>query len=370
MNDLAQDRIKKPKSDDMSMDEILASIRKIISSDDDKRHVNKFSDDLYPHEKKNDADTINKTHNALSAREQLLSLTKPDLYNSDLNNEYQKTPRQFDGTQNTHYKSINNSNTQKPIYQKLTQNTDTKPDPSILDFDYVNSKNDPDEEILRALNNIRDSLSSVRNTPDKHIDSLNKNTLVNINNTNTENYQSSFQKQQTSKVTDTTVKNNLDNVNGIDLKPAQFTGDAVPEFLKKFKKQQQQSGRDKHDTNINNVNYDFSKVPNFDESAEVITLTEKIMPTTKDNLYHQEQAEQPELPKKNNFLKLRQSTEEIMKRVSERTIIDDNDFSQEDSPMASLIMRTLHPILKEWIDENMQLIAEQVLRDEFRRGLK
>ena len=146
----------------------------------------------------------------------------------------------------------------------------------------------------------------------------------------------------------------------------------MPEFLKKFKKQQE-ADREKIQNPANNIQYNFSKLSSFDDIPEpVVTLTEKVMPMRKDDLKQQQ-----EKTAKTSFSKLRANTEEIMRRATERTVNDDtindnpdDDLSHDDSTMADLIMRTLKPMLQEWIDENMQLIAEQVLRHEFRRGLK
>lgn len=381
MNDLVQERIAKPKSDDMSMDEILASIRKIISSDDDNRH-SKPSESGYPFEARNDKLNQDKLDKSLSAREQLLSLTKPDMYDSDNYHDVNRITNSAHKIHDSNHK--NNDLRQKSIYQKLSAQSDIEQlhsyNQDISDSD--NQKNNHDEEILRALNEIRNSLSSSYTTPrdtanitetaEKTVTPVEKNKMTQFENDSFKKYPDDRQQQRSGKVIDATIKNNhADMIRDIDLKPAQFSGDAVPEFLKKFKKQQV-SDRDKVGSNNNmgikaNGNYDFSSLPSFDEESDVVTLTEKVMPTTRDNL---KQQEQQEAPVKSNFSKLRQSTEEIMRRATERNMTDNYDLSHEDSPMTTVIIRTLQPMLQEWIDKNMQLIAEQVLRDEFRRGLK
>jgi cell pole-organizing protein PopZ len=381
VNDLVQERIAKPKSDDMSMDEILASIRKIISSDDDNRHV-KPSESVYAFDGHKDKINQDKLDKSLSAREQLLSLTKPDMYDSDNYHDVNRVTNTSHKIHDSNHK--NNDLRQKSIYQKLSAQNDIEQlhsyNQEVSDSD--NQKNNHDEEILRALNEIRNSLSSSYTTPrdaanmtetaEKTVTPVEKNKMMQFENDSIKKYTDDRNQQRSGKVIDATIKNNhADMVRDIDLKPAQFSGDAVPEFLKKFKKQQV-SDRDKVGSNNNigvkaNVNYDFSSLPSFDEDSDVVTLTEKIMPTTQDNL---KQQEQQEASVKSNFSKLRQSTEEIMRRATERNMTDNYDLSQEDSPMTAVIIRTLQPMLQEWIDKNMQLIAEQVLRDEFRRGLK
>ena len=368
MNDLAQDKIAKPKSDDMSMDEILASIRKIISSDDEKRHNSKYVENAYTPDHKQNTSETHKKQETLSAREQLLSLTRPDLYDSDIRPQrpsHKVVQSSFDKQNDKSDKTMyDNSFKAKTYYQKLNQAPETNFDD---DNNSETAQNDHDEEILRALNEIRNSLSLARTHTDAshtHYDKI----PTTQDDTRKKPYQDTHI-PASGKIIDATVNSAVEE---IDLKPAQFTGDAVPEFLKKFKKQQQVM-RDKPQSDnqqTNYMNYDFSKIPTFDEQNDVVTLTEKIMPTTQEELLRQEQAEYSKSTVKNNFSKLRKNTEEIMKRAKERAYDEDDELSQEDSPMANMIMRTLQPMLQEWIDENMQLIAEQVLRDEFRRGLK
>ena len=374
MNDLAQERITKPKSDDMSMDEILASIRKIISSSDDvARHHKTDDNSSTSYARRNDAHDINhkmtQSASVLSAREQLLSLTKPDLYDTDfLAETHQKTTisnQSSERNPNRHYDNFQDEIKQKPLYQKLNHHTDTQ-----ANFD---DKSDQDEEILRALNEIRETLSATAHSTIHH--SLEKD-IFNKQNSytppSTDNFSSDLPKKNIGKIIDTNTPKPKDTFDDIDLKPAQFTGDAVPEFLKKFKKQQE-ADREKIQNPANNIQYNFSKLSSFDDIPEpVVTLTEKVMPMRKDDLKQQQ-----EKTAKTSFSKLRANTEEIMRRATERTVNDDtindnpdDDLSHDDSTMADLIMRTLKPMLQEWIDENMQLIAEQVLRHEFRRGLK
>jgi cell pole-organizing protein PopZ len=403
VNDLAQDRIKKPKSDDMSMDEILASIRKIISSSDDAGRLHKTADELSTqYAQRNDLNNMRKTNSqpapTLSAREQLLSLTKPDLYDTDFASEiYQKTTgfnKASDYNDNAHYNASQDDIKQKPLYQKLNNQPDV---PQGI----ANDKADQDEEILRALNEIRETLSAstqsaIHHSLEKDIfskqnsykpvnpNNVNPNNVnpndvnpnnVNPNDINPDTHLNDLPKHTAGKVIDSKTPKSKDTFDDIDLKPAQFTGDAVPEFLKKFKKQQE-TDREKIQNSANNIQYNFSKLSSFDEPLdEVVTLTDKVMPMTKDSLKHQQEKQHQEKTAKTSFSKLRQGTEEIMRRATERAehnVTDDadDDLSSDDSPMADLIMRTLKPMLQEWIDENLHFIAEQVLRHEFRRGLK
>ena len=380
MNDLAQSRVVKPKSDDMSMDEILASIRKIISSSDDDSRQSKSHESLYSSNDSCGISTMEKLQNSLSSREQLLSLTRPETYEAGHQISQQKTEKLVNGSYNNQEMptSTSNLNTrQKPVYQKLSQydnnlNVASKSVKQNEDFNN-NTNNDHDEEILRALNEIRETLSSSYN----EMNHLQKKQAIKTSETqdseNNNSLDDNKPKQYSTKIVDATVKDNKEAIYAdIDLKPTQFTADSVPEFLRKFKKQQDLE-REKNQKNHSGTNYDFSNVPNFDEAGEVINLTEKVMPTTRENLKFQDsqfENNNQKRTQKTSFSKLRQSTEDVIKSVSERNMLNDEDFSEEDSPMANIIMRTLRPMLQEWIDENMQNIAEQVLREEFRRGLK
>lgn len=370
MNDLVQERIAKPKSDNMSMDEILASIRKIIASDDDNAYVKQNNAFASPEDTQNYTNH-EKLDKSLSAREQLVSLTKPDLYPSGSRYDSDTTQNSVDKSFRMNDKNISDSrNNQRTVYEKLGTHSDNQ-----------NQNNDHDEEILRALNEIRNTLASsstysvprdALETVEKNIPIPEKTQLTQIENETIQKYLDARQLKTGNKVINATTINDSNNtMRDIDLKPVQFSSDAVPDFLKKFKKQQVQDREKSQNQSYagvkNNGHYDFKSLPNFDEVNEIVTLTEKIMPTTRENLKRQEQEESSV---KNNFSKLRQGTEEIMRRATERRSEENYDLSEEDSPMASVIIRTLQPMLQEWIDKNMQLIAEQVLREEFRRGLK
>ncbi len=383
MNDLVQERIAKPKSDNMSMDEILASIRKIIASDDDNAYV-KQSNSFVSSEDTQARLNREKLDKSLSAREQLVSLTKPDLYPSGSHHDSDRTPNSADKSFRINDKNTSDShNNQRSIYEKLSKHNESEKSNNQYHSHSgnQNQNNDHDEEILRALNEIRNTLSSAAtySVPrdeleivEKNIPTSEKTQLTQLENEAIKKYLDAQQLKIGNKVIDATAINNSnDAMRDIDLKPIQFSGDAVPEFLKKFKKQQVQDREKTHNQAYagvkNNGHYDLKSLPNFDEVNEIVTLTEKIMPTTRENLKRQEQKESSV---KNNFSKLRQGTEEIMRRATERRGDDNYDLSEEDSPMTAVIIRTLQPMLQEWIDKNIQLIAEQVLREEFRRGLK
>lgn len=326
MNNLAQDTMTKPQSDDMSMDEILASIRKIISSEK--------TPSVNADKKKAPAGN----HNTVASASHYEGGVH---FNQMMHHEQRVAAEEND------ISSLRSAQSKRPSYQKLSEgcNDDSAENRSVSSETY-----DQDAEILNALNEIRDNLS-ISTTPasppqPKNIAQHQSETLSNHKKTD---------------LPEAPV--NEYQYDELDLKPTYFSSDTAPEFLKRFKKQQL-SEREKHkEDNSQKVEYDFSSAPNFDEQGEVVTLTEKVMPTSKAELAEDNKLEISELRKK---------TEEIMRNSSQYRIADthqEEDF-QGTSPITSIIKRVIEPMIQEWIQENMQEIAEQVLRDEFRRGLK
>gem|GEM_PF-4688682 len=354
MSDLANDAMAKPTSDDMSMDEILASIRKIIAIDEeqttpDEPHIHlseKYNKtDIAKEDNKKNAPVING-----SVRDQFSAINK---------------------TSNTSFYDQEDYSKKRAVYQKIvpekniSMHGDALPSSSKQNEqeDTVNH----DDEILQALNEIRESLS----THQAH-------SKADLPNQNTD-------KQKVLKADHNITIDTIETVNNIDLKPVQFAGDDVPKFLKNFRNQQV-SERLSQNPVQHNINYDFSSMPKFDEADAAITLTDKVMPTTADKLeeeinqssqsstidgsseLHDEQSLQE------NMSHLRQGAEEIMRRASERVLgegdIDALQNSDTPSPMTAMISRVLKPMLQEWMNENLQPIAEEVLRQEFRRGLR
>ncbi|MFT6071778.1 MAG: cell pole-organizing protein PopZ [Dasania sp.] len=368
MNNLANGSITKPKSDDMSMDEILASIRKIIASDEEKNMLHEA-----PRNNVHAQEVLQKQAVSISAREQLASLTQSNFDDSD-DNRQEKRPT---------YQKITPQASQASQASRNNQVQDNK----IID-DKKNSQ-EHDDEILRALNEIRENLS----TAYSHSNSTSQaNGTSQIQKNQSINRQTDIKLQQNHNEDENDYDleisniNNSNVINNLDLKPVQFSPDAVPKFLKKFK-DQQDNERTNNAKVKKSTNYDFSSMPKFDEPDEVMTLTDKVMPTTREHLKAQEQTLESELNSlsrkyddddatEKNVSRLLQGTEEIMRRATQRNvetnddIIDDPNLNSRNSPMTALIMRTLKPMLEEWIEKNMQSIAEEVLRDEFRRGLK
>jgi cell pole-organizing protein PopZ len=370
VSDLVYDSMTKPKSDNMSMDEILASIRKIIASDHDDTDTNKVSNQYSNSEyTKNENQSIKvddsrkePKSSILSAREQLVNLTKSTIEND--NSQYSK----------------------RPVYQKISQEIyNSLDDDASEDKSHQKPKethHEYDDEILRALNEIRHSLTQGQGR-------------LNIQSQNSDNLtqESTFQKTQTNPIDDNIIlqqgNKNLNHevqvnmthaekeniINDIDLKPVQFSSDDVPKFLKNFKNQQI-AERTQNMKQQGTVNYDFSAVPKFDEPSDVMILTETVMPKKSSDMdnYDTDILTDIEPLKKENNLektvsKLRHGTEEIMRRATERTLTESKELNDGDAPFSALIIRTLKPMLQEWINKNMQEIAEEVLRDEFRRGL-
>jgi cell pole-organizing protein PopZ len=354
----------KPKSDNMSMDEILASIRKIIASDEG----NHQADEQYSSEENSlYAKEIHKEPKSsmLSAREQLATLTK-------VSSE--------DNTDNRHLK--------RSVYEKVSEETKTKVnyDNERLIDEYNSQQNSlhhgHDEEILQALNEIRDSLAlnQLQSQKNRHVhhEQIASKEIQEAKLANQRNAQDrTLNIDLNQNFVDINKDNNV--INDLDLKPVQFSGDDVPKFLKKFKNQQI-TERTQNMKQQNLVNYDFSAVPKFDEPNDVVLLTEKVMPKKSEDInkyddYDDDKISDEVIRKKkmNNtektISKLRNGTEEVIRRTAERTLMDNQELHDGDSPLSSLIIKTLKPMLLEWIDKNMQEIAEEVLRDEFRRGL-
>jgi cell pole-organizing protein PopZ len=360
MSDLIQEHMTKPKSDDMSMDEILASIRKIISTSSSED--TQSSEKIVHNQQSNiiNKETINREQ-SLSAREQLLALTKPNLYDSDFtpNSNFKKIPEKNTSIppKQPEVKKYAETVYQKPFYDTLNKEAQHR-DSDVQDHNH-------DSEILQALNEIRATLNHTNQSSPQ--EPLEKDIFNKANNPNIASRE--HHKTLTPAIDVPITKSKEAIFDEISLKSSQFTGDAVPEFLKKFKRQQELD-KERTQKKSNNPQYDFSKVSHFDDTDDVVTLTEKIMPMSQREL--QQHIQQEEKTNKKNFSKLREGTEEIMKRATERKFDDipNDDLSEEDTPMANIIMRTLKPMLQEWIDENMHIIAEQVLRQELRRGLK
>lgn len=369
MSDLLQEHITKPKADDMSMDEILASIRRIISTSSTSEMANKAPEPEYKYNNSVETKQAPKREQALSAREQLLALTKPNLYDSDFtpDNRFSKPiqkPTSGQPQQTQQAPKTVESVYQKPFYDTLSKDSKTQEPVEALHKEDDNH----DAEILQALNEIRETLGHTiqSNLPPKETI---QNTNKTINRETTDNTVQSQINAPIIPLKETNTIHSKENIfDEINLRSPQITGDAVPEFLKNFKRQQELD-KQKAQKKPNAPEYDFSKLANFNDPEDVLTLTEKIMPMSQEELKQQENLEKTA---KRNLSKLREGTEEIMKRATERHFdnSDDDDVVAEDTNMTNVIMRTLQPMLKEWIDENMHKIAEQVLRQEFRRGLK
>jgi cell pole-organizing protein PopZ len=398
VNDLTQERLKKPLSDDMSMDEILASIRKIISSDSNVYDNNSESEVS----RSRVAET---SHNprTLSAREQLLSLTTrshhadihsdiDELYNHKTPPSSVKKPSTVPAPDNLdvgldvgHQRQMKDNRTtipssqHKASYEKLASYED-KPFQSHQHDQ--NDENTADADILRTLNQIRQSLSVDNLSLEKSSDSsylAQKNDDLSASQPKKKDLQtpSAFVSQgnvpvkMTAKEVHPVIKN-PEIIHDVDLRPAQFSLDTVPDFLKKFKNQQLEERT--APTSIDSLSYDISSLPKFDEDNDVLSLTDKVMPNASVNKNLKKEGNLS-----NTVSKLRAGTEEIMRRATERCLLGDdvdetlnnnNDDVDNDSLFASLIMKTIKPMIKEWIDVNMEEIVKQVLHQELRRGLK
>lgn len=312
MSDITKERIAKPRSDEMSMDEILASIRKIISSEE---HTSNDSRTQSP--AKTGYQLRKELEIAQSAQEQLVALAKKevdDVLPQNLN------------------PYTNETTSARPHYQKMSSSQN------------MSQSSEHDAEILKTLNEIRESL----NIPQQSTSSKQ-------------------QKEENPQTDQSSSKNGFHTLsNDFDLKPAQFKGNEVPEFLKKFKAQQLQE-RTKNiqsqEEKEKKINYDFSQSLSFNDTEGVMELTQALPPQS---LKSQETGPHQEL------LKIKQNTEAIIKQANAAydEQKDLNDKNSDQAPLSMMIRRMVRPIIQEWLQENMPKVTEEILRDELRRGLK
>lgn len=299
----------RPMGSDMSMDDILLSIRKIIATEETK--------DVPPvqsQQRPQQAQAIPQSPVAPRNIPQREELNQISNLSYDENARYQQA-HQASQLQRTQ------SNMRTPV-----------PESENTYYDKQNSSET--SEILKTLEDIKRSLSpeAMREAKSQR-----------------DTYQQEITPQQAPVPTNELRKINVhNNQDAVDLRPAQFDSGEIPDFLKKFKREtaqiQQESKASESD---NSPIYDFSQLSSFDEDDSVMELTKVVLP--------EEQEEE------NNH-----NQQAHLKRIAQEFSPLD-DFSGDDGlsdAMEMLMIKSLRPMLQEWIDENLTVVAEKIIREE------
>lgn len=362
MTEMLDTRPKRPVASDMSMDEILSSIRKIISAEETQYNnaVPAPEPVITPPKEETPKLKI-----PLSAREQLKSLTE-ELYGfGDQESENFHLSRTLYSHKNSPV--VTETKIDSPQYDAVFETSSKERPP---EFPRPIKQNPPQDtsDILQTLENIRQSLTH---------ENLRKASSE-------EDYQQNSDPQDVTPIIKPplhetyrdhpiseikTVKLNQEvALKNIDLKPAQLKQDDIPAFLKKFKQEQDAIIKPIPSENPSAVyteravpDYDFSKVAAFHEDDSVMELTEALLPENvqkiSDNLM--ESATQ-------SMMSSSGKNKNLARSVSE----DEEDEGVADA-LEMLMIKSLRPMLKEWIADNMQNLAEKILREELhKRSLK
>lgn len=326
----------RPVGSDMTMDEILSSIRKIISTEEhlQSEPVSKASPS--PMAEKKETPTMRVP---LSSKEQLKSLSTS--LSDDLNmmaDNWKTEPPKMAMPQ-TEPQPTNNLNVNPdPLYNKnVTASAPKAADPIQA---APSQHNDETSEILKTLEEIKKSLSSENLQKASHI--MQDDPVV-----------------EPSPMATKTQEIAIDNIEAsqiqnIDFKPVHFGQDDIPEFLKKFKKEQSEP------QNIippeTTDSYNFKEIQSFEDDNAIMELTEAL----KEPLALNEMAEKAALeiaPPQDNTVK-----------IEKEQNIEDDGMSDV---LEMLMIKSLRPMLKEWVEDNIADIAQKVLREELqKRGQK
>ena len=364
MTEMLDTRPKRPVASDMSMDEILSSIRKIISAEETQYNnaVNIQEPVTLPPKEDNPKLKI-----PLSAREQLKSLTE-ELYGlQDQEGEEFHLSRPVYTHKNNPVFAETKIDSAK--YHSVVE-TSVKERPAEFPRPIKQNTSQDTADILQTLENIRQSLTheNLRKASTEEED-----TTAQISDTQDTTpitkspLRETYREQSVSEIKNVKLNQEV-ALRNIDLKPAQLTQDEIPAFLKKFKQEQDAIIKPVTPENPSAVytersvpDYDFSKVVAFDEDDSVMELTEALLPENvkkiSDNLV--ETATQSAV-----------SSSAKNKNVASISENDSEDDGVADA-LEMIMIKSLRPMLKEWIADNMQNLAEKILREELqKRSLK
>ena len=347
----------RPVGTDMSMDDILLSIRKIIASEDSvstpppiQQTGQQAGQQNYSKNMGNNPEFSAKPtlKVPLSSREQLRSLSQ-DFQNDDDVSVHRFTPISKNMDDDFHDMAQNQYNTMRANIDGGAYHTNsakTNPNTDDVGFGYAAQKNTSQDtaDILKTLEDIRNSLTMSDVQKKNHIQADYDNDDM-MNNENMDN-----SVQNTVKTIHTPIQSfgknseisgqdhsHIDN----DLKAVQFSGDQIPSFLKRFKKEQNEffsAKSEQHQSQDSVPDYDLSKIRAFHEDDTVVELTSSVNPDDIKNDTHQSHA----------------------------IIALDNDKIDDgmSDALEMLMIKSLRPMLREWIDNNLEAVAKQILREE------
>jgi len=328
----------RPVGSDMTMDEILSSIRKIISTEDhlQSEPVSKAAMPNITEKKETP-----KIRVPLSSKEQLKSLSTPltddmnmvaqDWQSQTKTETPQEAPKQG-GDFTINPASLYNETVMEFAPQATPLMQTTPPQQS-----------DETSEILKTLEEIRKSLSA---------ESLQK--ASGIMQDNPENEQPPMIDKTQEVTIDNAEINAPSQIQNIDFKPVHFGQDDIPEFLKKFKKEQSEPQNPIPPETTSS--YNFKEIQSFEDDDAIMELTEALKDPVSLNTMADKMALEIAPPK-----------ETTPKAIKEQAVEDD-DMSDV---LEMLMIKSLRPMLKEWVEDNIADIAQKVLREELqKRGQK
>lgn len=341
----------RPVGTDMSMDDILLSIRKIIASEDSVSAPSAPNSGQQNYTKNigNATETTAKPtlKVPLSSREQLRSLSQ-DFQNDDVSvqhftpisknidddfrdmaqNQYNAVRANIDGAGHNPNSTKTNQNMNDTAFRQNTQKNTSQDTADILKTleDIRNSLTMSD---MQKKNNIQADYEHHDVMDSQNMDNSAHNTIKTIPTLIQDFVQNSEMSQQD--------HSHIDN----DLKAVQFSGDQIPSFLKRFKKEQNEffSAKSEQNQPQDSVpDYDLSKIRAFHEDDTVVELTTSVNPDDVKNDTHKSHA----------------------------MIALDNDKIDDgmSDALEMLMIKSLRPMLREWIDNNLEAVAKQILREE------
>ncbi|MEM6603080.1 MAG: DUF2497 domain-containing protein [Pseudomonadota bacterium] len=354
---------QKPVGADMTMDEILSSIRKIISTDDiaeDNKMAQPAPVQEQSNAKPNPSAAVQKMRVPLSGREQLqnLSQNNHDDFSADIQSHH-TVPYASVSDLTSDVRATSSSLNRQPPQRHLDSDVMTRPveqrAASQNDVAQKSPLQNEDETaaILRTLNDIKQSLTAYDDKkstpkPETKIDTPEQ------NNQALQTKRDIAATQMIDELKDISLSPEQMYQN-IDFKPVHFGEDDIPAFLKKFKKEQDEAPLAAQQNMVPShaESYDFSKMTGFDEDDSVMELTETVHPAKESkNSPQVAQAISSQAPMQHSLI--------ASSNVEDETISD---------ALEMLTIKTLRPMLREWMEENVERIAAKILREELgRRG--
>ena len=358
--------IRRPRGEDMSMDEILASIRRIIS--DEESADAPYTEKPRLKQDSGATQTSDPSPSKLSASEQLRALSSA-LY-VDNEEKYVRGENKARSQRSFSDMIPSSAREEKNVFSARSEERTAS---GYNDIEKPASRTPPleNESVKAAMARIRRALKEEDHTQSAGL---------------TEKPPRISEQEPLHNVTEKKTSNDPEDHTKINFKAENISD--IPGFLKKFRQDQQKEREDggqavkaeyhksaylRQDASkeieeadiTQKPKYDVKKASGFFEDDSVMHLTDPLSPEAEveeDETYRQAEnaydADADQAPETDSFNLMRQ-----MQLSGEK--------AEGGDALELLILRCLRPMLKEWMDQNLQAVVEKVIRAElYKRVIK